>query len=124
VAHLEAAHAIWDYSAASAALIFGPDLKGDTDRDQLLEAFREGGGRPQPNGGVRSVFSGHRTAQQLHNLRTMLENAGHVVTVQQSTSGRNRILTFAADGEDSRAEEAKKSEQGCTAPAPSCPYFA
>jgi hypothetical protein len=63
--HLEAALALWEYSARCAAFIFG-DALGNADADRTLEALRAAGPDGLSQSEIRSdVFQNHITAARL-----------------------------------------------------------
>lgn len=72
--HLRSALAVWDYSTASALMVFG-DALGDRDADALLAALRT-----SPPGLTKAemfrVFGGNRNAGELDAALGMLEEGG------------------------------------------------
>ncbi len=99
VPHLEAARAVWTYCEESAAYVFG-DALGDSLADRLLEALRAAGATGMTFGEQFDLFGRHVSSQELKKVRADLEAKGHAVTQKQTTSGRPRMVTYAAmDGE-------------------------
>ncbi len=114
--HLLAATAVWDYSAASARHIFGPYRSGDPDTDKLLEALRDAGDEGLDGTEQHAVFSGHRSAHRLLEIRRKLEEASLITTTQQTTDGRPRVRSFVLLEDDEGANQAKKANQAALLP--------
>jgi hypothetical protein len=74
--HLEAALALWRYSAASAAWIFG-DALGDPTADELWSAAKE-----RPSGLTRTevseLFSRNKKRREIERALGVLEDAGRL----------------------------------------------
>jgi hypothetical protein len=95
VKHLEAALAVWNYCEASAYLIFG-DATGDPVADTLLAAVREAGEQGLDGTEQRDLFSRHVSAARLALARSLLEGKRLIVTAQEETGGRPRLVSRAA----------------------------
>jgi hypothetical protein len=94
VEHLEAALAVWTYCEASAYLIFG-DATGDPVADTLLVALREASEHGLDGTQQHRVFGGHVSATRLALARTLLEGKRLIVTSQEDTGGRPRLVSRA-----------------------------
>jgi len=94
VPHLEAALAIWNYCEASASAIFG-DALGDEVADRLLEALRAAGAEGLDGTAQRDLFSRHAEGKRLEAARALLERRGLIVTAQEETGGRPRLVSRA-----------------------------
>lgn len=85
--HLQAALAVWDYCAASAAYVFG-DSTGDTLADKILHALRAapmGLTRTQ----IRELVGGKLTEQRIDVALNLLERHGLAfMTLDTDTGGR------------------------------------
>jgi hypothetical protein len=98
--HLEAALAVWHYSAASAAWVFGDSL-GDPTADEIWAATKE-----RPAGVTRTevseMFSRNKKRREIERALGVLEDAGRLRrTTQQPQRGRSAeiwipVLTPAA----------------------------
>ncbi len=85
--HLEAALAVWTYSEASAAWIFGRQL-GNPDADTILRALAE-----KPEGLSRTeivhgLFRGHRRKEQVNRALALLFEQGLAAPEKRPTDGR------------------------------------
>jgi hypothetical protein len=94
VEHLEAALAVWNYCEASAYLIFG-DATGDPVADTLLAAIREASEKGLDGTEQHRVLGGHASATRLALARTLLEGKRLIVTTQEETRGRPRLVSRA-----------------------------
>jgi len=108
LAHLEAAWALWRYCRASAAYVFGEAL-GDEVADKLLAAIRAAGSAGLDGSGQRDVFGRHATRDRLKRAREMLEARGFIVTREDETGGRPRLVSVATE-----AIKATEGENGQT----------
>ena len=93
-AHLEAALAVWNYCEASALAIFG-DALGDPIADRLLVAIRQAGAEGLDGTAQSGLFGRHASAARLRQARQELERRGLVVTAQEETGGRPRLVSKA-----------------------------
>lgn len=90
--HLQAALAIWDYSAASVQMIFG-DLTGDPVADRIISVLRRSGEMTQSD--VSEVFGRNVPATRLSQALEVLLNAGQVMVWQEAPeTGRGRPRTL------------------------------
>jgi hypothetical protein len=92
--HVEAALAVWRFCETSAYLIFGDSL-GDPVADQLLTALREAGADSLDSTAQSAVFGRHVKAERLAQARAELERRGLIVTTQEETGGRPRLVSKA-----------------------------
>jgi hypothetical protein len=84
--HLKAALAVWDYSEASAAYIWG-DRLGDPTADEILSALKasmEGLTRWD----LHRHFSGHKTGNELDRALGMLTERGLIRSAPEESGGR------------------------------------
>ncbi len=95
VPHIRAASAMWNYSAATLAYVFG-DALGDEVADRLLGALRQAGEEGLDRQAQRDVFGRHVPAARLALAREALERKGLVVTTTEETGGRPRTVTRSA----------------------------
>jgi hypothetical protein len=103
--HIDAAWALWSYSRASAAYIWG-DAVGDQIADALLAAIRRAGPEGMDLTTPSAEFSRKVPAKRLAAARAELEAAGFIETVQESTDGRPRTVSRVI------AKEAKQAKKG------------
>jgi len=103
VPHVQAASAVWDYSAATVAWVYG-DTVGDEVADRLLAAIRKAGDAGLDREAQRDVFGRHVPATRVGLAREHLERKGLVVTTTEDTGGRPRTVTRAVG----KAQEAQK----------------
>lgn len=94
VEHLEAALAVWRYCEASAAYVFGTAL-GDEIADRLLAAIRAAGADGLDTTAQHRVFGGHLPTARLAHARAELEARDLIVTTQEETAGRPRLVSRA-----------------------------
>jgi hypothetical protein len=88
---------VWNYCEASAYLIFG-DATGDPVADTLLAAIREASEQGLDGTDQRDLFSRHVSAARLELARTLLEGKRLIVTTQEETRGRPRLVSRAVTG--------------------------
>jgi len=108
VDHLEAAHAVWRYCAASAAYIFG-DALGDEVADRLLAALRSAGPDGLDGTAQRDLFARHVSGARLDTARALLVSLGLARTSQVDTGGRPRSLTVATEAPKSAERSAVRT---------------
>ena len=99
VPHLEAAWALWSYSARSAEFIFGTAL-GDAIADSLLAELKRVAPAGLDGTQQRDLFARHATGDQLDAARSLLESLGLAETVSVKTPGRPKRVTFAIKATD------------------------
>jgi hypothetical protein len=92
--HLEAALAVWNYCEASAYAIFG-DALGDPIADRILEAVRQSADDGLDTTAESALFGRHVSASRRAQARALLEMKGLIVTVQEETGGRPRLVSRA-----------------------------
>lgn len=99
--HLLAAQAVWSYSEATIAHVYG-DTVGDEVADRLLAALREAGDEGLDRQAQRDVFARNVPAARLAQAREVLERKGLVVTLTEpsTNAGRPRTVTYAVNAED------------------------
>jgi hypothetical protein len=85
---------VWRFCETSAYLIFGDSL-GDPVADQLLTALREAGADSLDSTAQSAVFGRHVKAERLAQARAELERRGLIVTTQEETGGRPRLVSKA-----------------------------
>lgn len=93
VRHLEAAHAVWQYCDASAAIIFG-EAEHDPVQEILLDAIRSNPGINRK--GLYKATGGHRPATALLKALTALRDQGVVRYEVIRTGGRPAERWFPA----------------------------
>jgi hypothetical protein len=93
-AHLEAALKVWSYCEASAYAIFG-DALGDPIADRLLEALRQAGVAGLDTTAQSALFGRHVSASRRAQALALLEAKGLIVTEQEETGGRPRLVSRA-----------------------------
>jgi len=103
--HIDAAWALWSYSRASAAYIWG-DAIGDQIADALLAAIRRAGPDGMDLTTQSAEFSRKVPAKRLAAARSELEDQGLIETVQESTDGRPRTVSRVL------AKKAKQAKKG------------
>ena len=94
IEHVQAALAVWRYSEASALYLFG-DALGDPIADRLLEAICQAGDDGLDSTGQSAVFGRHVSATRRTQARAELERRGLIVTTQEETGGRPRLVSKA-----------------------------
>jgi hypothetical protein len=87
--HLEAALALWDFCAKSAAYLFG-ESTGDADADTILAQLRE---RPRDGlsrTAIRDLFGRNRPRARIDEALGLLEESGLAFSQVSKTNGRGR----------------------------------
>jgi hypothetical protein len=97
VVHLRAGIAVWEYSEASAARIFGNAL-GDPVADDILNALRHTGAVGMTRTAIRDLFKRHQGKHRITEALEHLESTGRAKMVKQSTPGRSSETWFAVEG--------------------------
>lgn len=92
--HLIAATALWDYSRATVAHLFG-DRLGDTDADKLLGAIRAAGPAGLTADEQHRALGRHARAARLRQIRDDLARRSLIHTRTEETGGRPREVTVA-----------------------------
>lgn len=92
--HLGAADAVWRYSRASVAHLFG-GMVGNADADKLLAAIRMAAPKGLTADEQHRALGRHANAGRLAQLRDDLERRGLVHTFATPTGGRPRTVTVA-----------------------------
>ncbi len=92
--HIDAAAAFWDYSRASAQLIFG-DRLGDADADRLYAALVKARPAGLDRTAQYAVFDNNIGKAKLERLRQPLEDDGRAVEMCERTGGRQRLVLVA-----------------------------
>ncbi len=110
VAHIRAAHAVWQYAEGTLRYVFG-DTLGDEVADRLLAAVRDAGDEGLDRQAQRDVFGRNVPAPRLALARETLERRGLVVTTTEETGGRPRTVTRAlrSTQEDAFTQEGRPS---------------
>lgn len=97
--HVEAGYALWRYSRASAARIWG-DAVGNPLADRLLAALSSNGGRLTTDE-CHQVLGRHVRATELADLRQVLVRSGLATEVTEQTAGRPReVLVLCEKSEE------------------------
>ena len=94
VPHLLAARAVWAYSEATVAYVYG-DAMGDEVADRMLAELRRAGDGGIDGTGLSSLFGRHVSAKRLELARKRLIERGLAYTTTEQTGGRPRVLTYA-----------------------------
>jgi hypothetical protein len=87
--HLQAALALWDYCAQSAAFVFG-DTVGDHAADEVWSALRQAGPEGLGRTEINAAFHRNRSAEQISRALAILYEQGHVDCTMIETGGRPR----------------------------------
>lgn len=89
VAHLEAAHSVWEYSAASAAYIFGKST-GDKAADKILNALETAQDGLTKTQIISAVFGGNAKVEFIDHTLKWLRDSGYIqcVTLDAGPAGR------------------------------------
>jgi len=96
VAHLTAAQAVWNYSAATVKYVFG-DSSGDPTADRLQEALKAAGPEGLTFTEIQKSWSGHLSVRNRDNAIALLEEAGTAKLIQRPTGGKPQKVLIAAD---------------------------
>ncbi|MDH3260030.1 MAG: DUF3987 domain-containing protein [Acidimicrobiia bacterium] len=102
--HLWAAAAVWDYSATSAARIFGSS-HGDVVADRILDALRGASPKALTRTDLHRYLGNHVRAQRLEAAITDLTQRGAVEVLRQQSGGRpsdSLRLTPSEDANDAK----------------------
>ncbi len=95
VQHIRAAQAVWDYSRAGAALIFG-EHTGDVVADRILAELQRRGRDGLDRTGIRDLFGKHEKKERIDLAIALLEKQGLATKATKGTHGRPReVLTLA-----------------------------
>ena len=92
--HLRAAAALWEYSEASVAYIWGATL-GEEGLDRLYAAVKAAGKDGLDRTQVSGLFSKNRSRTELDGLVARLVELGLAITASQPTGGRPRQVVTA-----------------------------
>jgi hypothetical protein len=92
--HLRAAAALWEYSEASVAFIWGATL-GEEGLDRLYAAVKAAGKDGLDRTQVSGLFSKNRSRTELDGLVARLVELGLAITASQPTGGRPRQVVTA-----------------------------
>lgn len=92
--HLRAAAALWEYSEASVAHIWGATL-GNDHLDRLYSAVRAAGTDGLDRTQISKIFSNNKDKDVLDELIAKLEDTGLVLVSHQPTGGRPRQVVTA-----------------------------
>lgn len=95
--HLVAALALWDYSAASTAAIFG-DMSGDATADRISAALTEAGEMSETD--IRDLFGRHKSSE-IDLALSALARAGKAKPETVATSGRPKTVWRYTGGDKS-----------------------
>lgn len=89
VAHLHAAVAVWEYSEASAAQIFGDSL-GDDVADEIYHALVQAGDAGMTRTAIRDLFGRNRNGNRIQAAFNLLHTHGRVRTEPRKTGDPGR----------------------------------
>lgn len=106
--HVAAASALWDYSRATAAIVYGEGT-GDIKADRLLAALRDAGPDGLDSTAGHQLF-GNRPGV-FARVRGLLEAQGLAVTVALPSKGRPRLLTYAVPALNSQIHQIRSIDQ-------------
>jgi len=96
--HLRAALALWEYSDASAAHIFGHAL-GDPVADDILRALHQAAAHGMTRTAIRDLFGRNRSGERIGAALALLMTKGRArVEVLRETGGRPVEIWFASTG--------------------------
>ncbi len=87
--HLQAALALWEFSAASASRIFGTSV-GDRTADRILDRLRDQGELSETD--VHAIFDNHKSKTEIDRAFDRLQQCGLVTFVEEKTGGRPRAV--------------------------------
>jgi hypothetical protein len=86
--HLQAAKALWDYSAASVRYIFGDSL-GDPVADEILAELRKAGSDGRTRNQIREYFGRHIRSDEIARALGLLQEQGTAYSrMDDQTGGR------------------------------------
>ena len=101
--HVEAAAAVWDYSRASAAWVFG-DRLGDQVADRLLAALRQAGAAGLDRAAQHAALGSHTPATRLDVAAARLISLGLAAVRTEQTGGRPRHVLYACERRETSEE--------------------
>lgn len=101
--HIQAAEAVWDYSRASAAGIFG-ERTGDTVADLILAELQRHGSEGLDGTGIHEMLGRHVKADRINQAIALLEDRGLANKAKKATHGRPRLVLQLAN----KANKAKE----------------
>jgi hypothetical protein len=87
--HLKAALAVWEYSEASARLIFGT-LLGSPMEDKILDTLKSRGEVNETE--ISALFGKNKSADEIHRALSNLKRWGHAESREEKTPGRSRTV--------------------------------
>ena len=97
IEHLRAAQAVWRYSEATIAHVYG-DSSGDEVADRLLAAIRRAGEGGLTRQSQSAVFGRNISSDRLGLARRLLERKSLVVTTEgEHSGGRPRTVSYAVN---------------------------
>jgi hypothetical protein len=94
VDHLAAAVAVWEYSEASAAYIFG-DALGDPVADEILRALQQAGAAGMSRTDISNLLGRNRSADRIGAALTLLANRRRARMESRTSGGRPTEVWFA-----------------------------
>ena len=94
VEHLMAALALWDYADRSARHVWGSSF-GNSVADAIIRALREAAPKGLSRTDLRSLFSGHRGADDITDALTTLVKSGMARCEREETPGRPKEVWYA-----------------------------
>lgn len=105
VAHLRAADAVWCYSRASAALVFG-EMVGDPVADLILNELRRAGPAGLTGTQLHELLGRHAKADRIEQATKVLVDRGLANKAKEATKGRPLAVLRLAN----KANQAKKDD--------------
>lgn len=103
--HLQAAKALWDYSAASVRYIFGDSL-GDPVADEIMAELKKAGNDGRTRNQIRELFSRHLRSDEIARALGLLQEQGTAYSrVDDQTGGRPAERWYAAPGSRTTVED-------------------
>lgn len=95
VQHLEAAYALWKFSAATTRHIFG-EASGNPMAEKILKALTDVYPKGLDGTQIRDLFSGHAEKEKLDQAKQFLIRKGWARVDKEPTSGRPKTVLVAA----------------------------
>jgi hypothetical protein len=117
VEHLNAALAVWQFCAASAAYIFG-DALGDAVADEILQMLRASAPEGKTRTDISNAFGRHQRSAAIQQALAGLLRHQLVTFEREETDGRTTERWYARLTSSVHAQKAKKAKKASLADAP------